>query len=241
MTHLIHDWLVVLVCDTSKFLWIKKVNNMTPMTIEQQKELAKEVLEKVRIMDPYACVLGGAPRDWFMGNPAQDIDIYIKCPHNMKHYEIRERERRYTKLLGYSVNQKKSVGEPAKKGEFKPKPKSNGFDIETDDMEYHSMPCLKDVFGVRYKGLSMDLIFVGGQDLFTETAYEEFDSSICKIGWRDKDDVFRTDYDFSVTIKTKEIRYYNKVKPTSKHVVKLLKRFPDFKHVLEDGTVIHTP
>lgn len=46
------------------------------MKIEEQNVVAKKVLEKIKIVDPYVILAGGAPRDWYFGNPCNDLDIY---------------------------------------------------------------------------------------------------------------------------------------------------------------------
>lgn len=46
------------------------------MNIEQQKRIAKEVLDKVKVLDYRAIIAGGAARDWYFNNLANDIDIF---------------------------------------------------------------------------------------------------------------------------------------------------------------------
>ena len=46
------------------------------MNIGQQKRTAKEVLDKVKVLDYRAIIAGGAPRDWYFNNIANDIDIF---------------------------------------------------------------------------------------------------------------------------------------------------------------------
>ena len=46
------------------------------MNIEQQKRIAKEVLAKVKVLDYRAIIAGGAARDWYFNNLANDIDIF---------------------------------------------------------------------------------------------------------------------------------------------------------------------
>jgi hypothetical protein len=50
---------------------------MKSKTIESQKVCANAALNMLHIVDPHSCILGGAPRDWALGNPAKDLDIYI--------------------------------------------------------------------------------------------------------------------------------------------------------------------
>lgn len=46
------------------------------MNVEQQKRIAKEVLDKVKVLDYRAIIAGGAARDWYFNNLANDIDIF---------------------------------------------------------------------------------------------------------------------------------------------------------------------
>ena len=48
------------------------------MSIEKQKEVTNKVLDTLRsngFNDVLVC--GGAPRDWYMGNEANDVDVYV--------------------------------------------------------------------------------------------------------------------------------------------------------------------
>ena len=46
------------------------------MNIEQQKEIAKSVYSKLKIIDPNCLLAGGAPRDWYFGKECNDLDFY---------------------------------------------------------------------------------------------------------------------------------------------------------------------
>ena len=46
------------------------------MNIEQQKQTAKKVLSKIKALDSRAIIAGGAARDWYFNNVANDIDIF---------------------------------------------------------------------------------------------------------------------------------------------------------------------
>ena len=47
-------------------------------SIESQKSCANAVLSMLHMVDPDCCILGGAPRDWALGNPAKDLDVYLQ-------------------------------------------------------------------------------------------------------------------------------------------------------------------
>lgn len=49
------------------------------MTVDEQKEIAKEVLKKLTInVDSSAIIAGGAPRNWEQNTLARDVDIYFR-------------------------------------------------------------------------------------------------------------------------------------------------------------------
>ena len=47
-------------------------------SIEHQKAVAKEVLNKLKIVDIFAMLAGGACRDWYLNNEASDLDFYVQ-------------------------------------------------------------------------------------------------------------------------------------------------------------------
>lgn len=42
-----------------------------------QVAAANNILDKIEIISPYAILAGGAPRDWYFGNKANDLDFYF--------------------------------------------------------------------------------------------------------------------------------------------------------------------
>ena len=53
-------------------------SHMKKKTIESQMNCANAVLRMLHMVDPGSCILGGAPRDWALGNPAKDLDVYVQ-------------------------------------------------------------------------------------------------------------------------------------------------------------------
>lgn len=49
------------------------------VTIEKQKEVTNEIYKKLCLVDPTCILVGGAPRDWYFGNAAKDLDFYYKA------------------------------------------------------------------------------------------------------------------------------------------------------------------
>ena len=47
------------------------------MDIEQQKEIAYEILQRLSVVCKEVCIAGGAPRNWYLDRLARDIDFYL--------------------------------------------------------------------------------------------------------------------------------------------------------------------
>lgn len=45
--------------------------------IQQQKEVGKKLLSTLSALDKFVVIAGGAARDWYLGNTASDLDIYM--------------------------------------------------------------------------------------------------------------------------------------------------------------------
>lgn len=56
------------------------MEDLKVFTIEKQQEIAQKVMDKLSIIDPYSILAGGAPMDWYLGNPANDLDFYFYSP-----------------------------------------------------------------------------------------------------------------------------------------------------------------
>lgn len=52
--------------------------------INRQKNEARDLLDRLTLLDPSCAVLGGAPRNWHLGHLANDIDIFLYLPRNIQ-------------------------------------------------------------------------------------------------------------------------------------------------------------
>ena len=77
-------------------------------SIEHQKAVAKEVLNKLKTVDIFAMLAGGACRDWYLNTEASDLDFYVHYSDSYPQWALCET---FSKLLGVKM---KIVG---KKGE----------------------------------------------------------------------------------------------------------------------------
>lgn len=49
--------------------------------IQLQQNIAQDILHKLEIIDPTCILAGGAPRNWYLGKSANDLDFYIHSSH----------------------------------------------------------------------------------------------------------------------------------------------------------------
>jgi len=102
--------------------------------ITAQKLIADELLGKLNAIDPYVILAGGGPRNWFFGNPANDLDFYL----HTKDETMSAVDARF-KALGLEVSP-----------------------MFTDDAEcqYNCMKHLHRIYEGEYKGMVFQVMFM---------------------------------------------------------------------------------
>ena len=63
------------------------------MNAKDQYDVVRELRDKVLQYDPHAVIAGGAVRDWYIGQPAQDVDFFLNITQGRSvswNYEILE-------------------------------------------------------------------------------------------------------------------------------------------------------
>ena len=167
--------------------------------IEKQKEIAKEVLNKLQACDPHCILAGGAPRNWFFNKPANDLDFYIY----LKHETIGANELRF-----------KSIGLDVKRMEFE----------ELKDSSYKFMQHLFRVYEGQYKGESIQ-VMVMHEPTFTSVV-SDFGVSICEFWWNGGE--IKPTKQALTSILTKRLFYKNDYSAKETHVQKMAKYFPEY-------------
>lgn len=162
--------------------------------IEHQKRVAYKVLDKLRLIDPEAVVVGGAPRNWYFGKPANDVDIYLRWQEDI-HYPETGIMRRLSSLLEAKV-------------------------LHKSPQEDYDSAYLKAVFEFNLEGINFDVMYIR-QDITPASVYDFFDSSICQIFWNDYErsneiDCYRS-HEFRECEKKKVIKFIPDTDKDSKH------------------------
>lgn len=86
----------------------KRLENV--LAITNEKKLAQGVLAKLHVIDPDACIAGGAPRDWELDNTCNDIDIFYETNVEYDFQKQLEQALRFDFASERSEDQQKMLG-----------------------------------------------------------------------------------------------------------------------------------
>lgn len=171
------------------------------MSIETQKALVDDLLTKLEVISPYVILAGGAPRDWYLGEVAQDLDIYI--------YSSAETIATFQKQLKYATGI-----------EFK-----HNWELQANDRSlYTSMPQLRRVFEAEMNGEKVQIMQLNNpRDEFK--VVDNMSTSVCKA-WYKSGNIYLKD-DFKLTIATNTMFLSEGYSWADPHPKKMLNRFKD--------------
>ena len=169
--------------------------------ILEQKHIAELVYKKLRMADPYCILAGGAPRDWYYGMVAKDLDFYFYSSGET----IRSVEKQLSDLMGFEVKHSK-------------------YSQDKEAYQaYKTMPFLRRVFKSEVCGLSIDFVqLVSPNDQFK--VVDHMDVSICKI-WADGGLKLVPSKDFLLTDASKVMFLTEGYKWTDLHPKKVIDKF----------------
>lgn len=168
-------------------------------TIENQKEIAKEVLTKLQACDPHCVLAGGAPRNWFFNKEANDLDFYIYLKHE---------------TIGANKLRFKSIGLELKQMEFE----------ELKNSSYKFMQHLFRVYEGTYKGESVQ-VMVMHEPTF-DSVVNDFGVSICEFWWNGSE--VKATKQALTGILTKKLFYKNDYSAKETHVEKMVYYFSEY-------------
>lgn len=171
--------------------------------INLQKAIADEVLQIVECIDPTAIVAGGAPRDWYFGNSATDIDVFFHFRNDLSTVRTQE----ILKGLGLDVYRKKE-------GDGLPE-------------AYKKNPMLRCVYDLEYSGEQVQLLLM--LEPTFKSVINHFPLNICKVWY--KHSTIETTQDFLRAVKHKALVKVSPLYANGdKYVEKIKTKFPDFKY-----------
>ena len=184
--------------------------------IEQQKQSAKAVLDKLRCLDNRAIIAGGAPRDWYFSKLANDIDIFYYHEQGKWCLDNIGKQIKILQIL-LGVEDVTVLG-------FNPD--RDNIEPTEDYNNYIKNPDIVNVFECMIDGLKFQFIQLRKQNLNVS----KFAYNMCQA-WSDGVNIWTTDlFDVGVKkellIETGEL-YSN----TNKFKQKMIDKFPNYTYI----------
>ena len=168
--------------------------------LEKQKEIAQTVYTKLKQVDPYAVLAGGAPRDWYFGEIANDLDFYFYSTG----VTINAVENQLTNLLGVSV-------------------KVVPYSKDADRSNYKSMPFLRRVLECEVEGQKIQFMQLTEPSAQFKVV-DAMSVSICKI-WCTPTLELKPHTDFLKSVTSKSMFLSEGYNWSDKHPSKVYERF----------------
>lgn len=183
------------------------------MTNEQQKKVAQEIYKKLKIIDPYALLAGGAPRDWYFGNLANDLDFYFFSTGVTVSSVVNQ----LSSIMGVKVNAVKYDEDSHQHGQYK------------------SMPFLRRVLEAEIEGEKVQFMQLTEPNAQFKVV-DAMDVSICKV-WCREDMSVQMHEDFKITLASHNMFLSNGYSWSDRHPQKIADRFPKFSRSIKSVAV----
>ena len=175
--------------------------------IDNQKSVANIVLSKLELLDRSCIIAGGAPRDWYLGNLATDIDVYL-------HYPIHTTVRQRVGLLNELGLTVQSKHEAWRVNEI-----------------YQTNHHIKQLYNCELLGEKIQVMFVD-EPTFTSVV-DTFPISISKAWY--KKGVVSITQDFKDSVKYKILwKTVDSYKEDNSYIAKIKAKFSDYKYITKE-------
>ena len=174
---------------------------MSNSIIEKQQSIARTILYKLEAADPHAILAGGAPRDWYLGNPCNDLDFYVHWPETTCSWERLRFER-----LGLEV--KRMVYDS----------------VDEQENNYKKMPDLFRVYEGEQDGVPFQIMVMKTPTF--DSVVPMFGSSVCMAWW--KGEMINTALPFLLSHTNKVMFIKDDYSAKELHVTKMKERFPNY-------------
>lgn len=173
-------------------------------TIEQQKKVAQDIYKKLKIIDPYSLLAGGALRDWYFGNLANDLDFYFFSTG----VAVASVVNQLSSIMGVKVDAVKYDEDSHQHGQYK------------------SMPFLRRVLEAEIGGEKSQFMQLTEPDAQFKVV-DAMDVSICKV-WCGADMSIQMHQDFKITLASHGMFLSDGYNWSDRHPQKISDRFPEF-------------
>ncbi len=175
--------------------------------IQHQKKVALAVMKVLMYFDTRVILAGGAPRDWYLGNPAKDLDFYFYIPEKLSSADISDI---VSGIVGNFILSESEV--------------SDGY--------YHNNP---EIFMVYDGVFSLDIgdtmeeiqLMQMKSPIVPASLVDDFSLSLSKI-WVSSDGITHFLPEFQDSIENKTMYIYTN---HGKYIEKMKEKFPDYRFV----------
>ena len=168
-------------------------------TLENQMQIAKEISDKLKACDPYAVLAGGAPRDWYFGNVAKDLDFYVHL----------------TETIDANAVRFKAIGLDLERLTFS----------EMQQQGYEKMDALFRIWEGTYKGEKVQVMCM--TQPVHQSVVDCFGVSLCEFWWNGGD--IKATKSALVSVLSKKMFYKDGYSAKQTHIDKMVKYFPDYE------------
>lgn len=170
--------------------------------IDHQQAVAKKVFSVIKNkLDQYAIIAGGAPRDWYFGNPCKDVDIFINPTKNSGQW-----------LVNFLVNEGCDVTKKV---------------ASEDLLEHYRSEHIRNVIWFSYLGVEFNLIVVTGS---TFNIVDTFPISVSKIWISDKRFRYGKSTDFVLSEKYNVMFKTTEDDNRESYIRKMCDKFPEMSY-----------
>jgi hypothetical protein len=171
--------------------------------ITHQQKVADLVLKQLFTIDPFSIVAGGAPRDWYLGKPATDIDAFFYDARNLTLPKMQS----VLEAVGFKVESCQQGG-------------------NLPDW-YNKNPDLKTVYNLNMSGVKVQIMRMSKPTF--NCVLPNFPLSICHV-WYKEGKIF-TEKPFIRSVQHKVIYKTSGIYNNEhRYIKKILDKFPDYKY-----------
>ena len=184
------------------------MSTLNSIEIARQKEIADIILEKLEIIDPSCILAGGAPRDWYMGVPANDLDFYL---HLNRHNTLDSNTKSLEGVLGFlGISDLKNIS-------AKEMTDSNG--------DYAKMSHLRTVYETTYRSVKVQFMVM--YEPTSDSVVDHFGCSLSKAWYKPSRGLVTTE-EFLYSLKTGVIYHNVDITFKEKYYKKMKSRFSQY-------------
>jgi hypothetical protein len=174
--------------------------------IKLQQAYADQVLAMIERLDPFAIIAGGAPRDWHLGQEANDLDVYFHPNPNWTKQTLKEQ----LKVVGFNLD----GGD-------------NYEDFQVNKSKYGKNEYIKSMYNPTNSAMKVQLMAMSEPTF--ESVLPKFPLNLCLAWYKNRKVYTETLFELGISKKV-IIRTNFDYLDNDPYIIKILKRFDNYKY-----------